>query len=54
MVYDTQNYWVSGLCPSSGIKKLECDVLETASVSMLRLREEDSCSVGSLRKRSSD
>jgi hypothetical protein len=31
MVYNIQNYWGSGLCPSSGIKKLE-NILETASL----------------------
>jgi hypothetical protein len=40
MVYDTQNYGSSGLCPSSGIKKPEHDVSETGYVflpSVLRL-----------------
>jgi hypothetical protein len=31
-----QNRWVSGLCPFSGIKKLEHDVSETGSGSVLR------------------
>jgi hypothetical protein len=36
MVYNTQNYWVLGLCPSSGIMKTrEHDVSETGSVSVL-------------------
>jgi hypothetical protein len=29
----TQNYWGPGLCPTSGIKKLEHDVSETDTVS---------------------
>jgi hypothetical protein len=37
MVYTTQSYWVSGLCPSSGILNTgENKVLETGSVSILR------------------
>jgi hypothetical protein len=38
MAYDTQDYWVFGLCPSSGILKntKEHNVLETGSVSALR------------------
>jgi hypothetical protein len=32
MFYDAQNYWGSGICPSSGIKTLEHDVSETGSV----------------------
>jgi hypothetical protein len=36
MMYDTQIYWRFGLCPSSLIKKLEYDVSETGSVSVLR------------------
>jgi hypothetical protein len=35
MVYDIQNYWGSGPCPSFGIKKPEQDVSETRSVSGL-------------------
>jgi hypothetical protein len=36
MVYNTQNYWVFGLRPSSGILKTrEPNVLETGSVSVL-------------------
>jgi hypothetical protein len=38
MVYNTQNYWGSGLCPSFGIKKVENVVSETGPVS------ETSCS----------
>jgi hypothetical protein len=37
MVHNTQNYWVFGLCPSSGILKTrERNVSETRSVSILR------------------
>jgi hypothetical protein len=44
MVYNTQNYWVFGLCPSSGFqlirrKKEKHDDSETGSVSALRWRE---------------
>jgi hypothetical protein len=51
MVYNTQNCWLLGLCPSTGIlKKIrEHDVLETGSVSVLTWRG-DTYSVGSLRK----
>jgi hypothetical protein len=46
MVYDTQNYWVFGLCPSSIILETKKhNVSETGSVSV-----EDTYSVGSLRK----
>jgi hypothetical protein len=38
MVHDTQNYWVSGLCPSSGILNTgKHNVSATGSVSVLRL-----------------
>jgi hypothetical protein len=48
VVYDTQNYGGSGLCPSSGIKQLEHDVSET--MSPFTGRQEDTYSVGSVRK----
>jgi hypothetical protein len=36
MVYNSQNYWVSGLCPSSGIlNTIKHDVSEIVSVSVL-------------------
>jgi hypothetical protein len=39
MVYNSQNYWVIGLCPSSGIlETIKLNISETASVSVLRLR----------------
>jgi hypothetical protein len=41
-----QNYWGSGLCPSSGIiKTRKHNILETGSDSILRRREEDTYSV---------
>jgi hypothetical protein len=41
MVYNIQNYWVFGLCPSSGILSTRThNVLETRSVSILRWGEE--------------
>jgi hypothetical protein len=45
-----ENYWVSGLCPSSGILNTRKHVSETGSVSVLRGREGDTYYVGSLRK----
>jgi hypothetical protein len=40
MVYNTQNYWVSGLCPSSEILNTrKHKVSETGSVSVLGLGE---------------
>jgi hypothetical protein len=37
MVYNTQNYWVFGLCPSSGIlENRKHNILETGSVYILR------------------
>jgi hypothetical protein len=44
MVYNTQGYWVFGLCPSSCILKntKEHNVSETGSVSVLRWGVEDS------------
>jgi hypothetical protein len=35
VVYNAENYWVVGLCPSSGIK-LENNVSESGSVSVFR------------------
>jgi hypothetical protein len=41
MVFSTQNYWVFGLYPSSGILETrKYDVSETGSVSVLRWRGE--------------
>jgi hypothetical protein len=41
MVYNTQNYWIFGLFPSSGIlENRKHDVSETGSVSILRSRGE--------------
>jgi hypothetical protein len=54
-MYNTQNYRVHGLFPSSGIlETIKHNVSETGSVSVLRIGGEDTYSVGSLRKRSSD
>jgi hypothetical protein len=36
IVHNIQNYWGSGICSSSGMKKIENDVSETGSVSFLR------------------
>jgi hypothetical protein len=48
---NAQNYWGSGLCPSSGFLKIKKrNVSETGSVSVFRWREEDIYSVGSPRK----
>jgi hypothetical protein len=49
MVYNTQNYWVFGLCPSSGILETrKHNVSETGSVSVPRWGgREDTYSVGS-------
>jgi hypothetical protein len=44
----TQNYWGSGVCPSSRV--IENNVSETVSGSVLRWWEGDTYSVGSLRK----
>jgi hypothetical protein len=35
-MYNTQNFWVSGLCPSPTIVKTRKNVSETGSVSVLR------------------
>jgi hypothetical protein len=39
MVYNTENYWVSGLCPSSSILNTSKHISETGSVSVLGWRE---------------
>jgi hypothetical protein len=50
MVYNTQNYWVYGLYPSSYILKNRKNIFsQTASVTVLRWGGRDTCSVGSLR-----
>jgi hypothetical protein len=53
MEYNTQDYWVFGLCPSSGILDTrKHDVSETGSVPVLRWRRgEDTYSVGPLHLR---
>jgi hypothetical protein len=51
MVFNTQNYWVSELCPTSRILNTrKNNVSETGSVSVLRWGDGDTYSVGSLRK----
>jgi hypothetical protein len=51
MVYNTQNHWVSGLCPSFRILNArKHNVSETGSVSVFRGGERDIYSVGFLRK----
>jgi hypothetical protein len=49
-VYNTQNRWVSGLRPSSGIITRKHNVSETGSVSVFMRGEEDTYFVGSIRK----
>jgi hypothetical protein len=48
-VCDTHSHRGSGLCPSTGIKN-QNTTFRTGSVSVLRWREEEAYSVGSLRK----
>jgi hypothetical protein len=49
--HNTQNHWVCGLCPSSGVSKSRNhSVSETGTVSVLARGEGDACSVGSLRE----
>jgi hypothetical protein len=52
MVYNTQIYWVFGLCPSSGILKNtgEHNVSETGSVYVLRWGRETSTQLGPLER----
>jgi hypothetical protein len=51
MVYNTQNYWIFGLCPSSGILETrKHNVSETGSVSVLRWREETPILLGPLER----
>jgi hypothetical protein len=50
-VYNTQGYWVSGICPSSGISFTGTqNGSETGSVSVFRWGEVDTYSVGSIKK----
>jgi hypothetical protein len=49
MVYNTQNYWVFGLFPSSGIlENRKHDDSETGSVSVLRWEGKTSTQLGPL------
>jgi hypothetical protein len=51
MVYNTQNYLVFGLCPSSGIlENRKHDVSETGCVSVLRWRGKTPTQLGPLKK----
>jgi hypothetical protein len=48
MVFDNQNHWDSGFCPSSRILNIrKHNVSATESVSVLRWGRVDTCSVGS-------
>jgi hypothetical protein len=46
----TQNYWLSGLCPSPGIPNTRKQRFGNCTCSILRSRKGDSYSVRSLRK----
>jgi hypothetical protein len=49
--YNTQNYWVSGLCPLCGIlNNRKHNVSETGSVSVFRWGKGENYSVGAVRK----
>jgi hypothetical protein len=48
MVYSTQNYWVFGLCPSSGILKLENTTFSNLDLFLSSGEGEDTYSVRSL------
>jgi hypothetical protein len=51
MVCNTQNYWIAGLCPSSGILNTrKHNVSETGSVSVVRSGEGGTYFVGSLER----
>jgi hypothetical protein len=51
MVFNTQNYWLFGLCPSSGILETrKHNVSESGSVPSAGEGKENTYSVGSLRK----
>jgi hypothetical protein len=51
MVCNTQDYWVFGLCPSSGIlEATKHNVSETGSVSILSWGMKGTYSTGSIRK----
>jgi hypothetical protein len=48
---NTENRWVAGLCPSPGILNTrKHNVSETGYVSVFRWGDQETCSVGSLRK----
>jgi hypothetical protein len=51
MVYNTQNYWVFGLCPLSAVLKTrEHNISETGSISLLRLSGETPTLLGPLER----
>jgi hypothetical protein len=51
MVYNTQDYWVFGLCPSFGFLKISNEHISvTGSVSILKWGVKDAYSVGSIRQ----
>jgi hypothetical protein len=51
MMYNTQNYWVFGLCSSTGILETrKHNISGTGFVSVLKLWGGDTYSVGFLRK----
>jgi hypothetical protein len=51
MVYNTQNYWVFGLCPSTDILETrKHNVSETGSVSVLRRGEGEITQVGAVER----
>jgi hypothetical protein len=51
MKYNTQNYWVFGLCPWFGILETrKHNVSETGSIFLPQVREGDPYSIGSLKK----
>jgi hypothetical protein len=51
MVYDTQNYWGFGLCPSSDIQKLENTTFWKLDLFPSSGEGGDTYAVGSIRKR---
>jgi hypothetical protein len=53
MIYNTPEYWVSGICPLSGILNTgKHNVSETGSVSFIRCEGGDTYSVGHLERAS--
>jgi hypothetical protein len=50
MVYNTQNYWVFGLCPSSGILETRKHTVSESDLFLSSSEGGDTYSVRSLRK----